>query len=650
MKKIWAICAFIIFPALLFAQQGGFIQFKADINLKDKGREIKLLKGEILPLASEDGNGKMKVFFESDTLKLTDDKSKIDKLAVVKTDHSADRSQFVFYKPGHRVFVDLLSLAPYVEPVRFVTEDQKSIIVDKDKGLTLKSLEAGRHMRLVIPGSPTLFYDYLALDDYQIKSKHKMSNNPGQDGDGFFSNLGAAQIIIFILILLSILGTVYWWLFGRKKAIRVAVYKKLGHDQGLEHFVNQNEITIRQLVKYNKDIKQNFLTLPGGEQKAIVKTLRGKDLIVGYERKKIENQPVEDPSLQNSPAENPSAENTQGNVTHTDPQHRNPFETNRTQLGEPDLLALKNIESLLRSMESNIIRKINDQNSNEHYAQEIKTLQSDLDNSIKENERLTEKNGQLEGEKNRAENDFYAEQDKSNVIQQTMNLLQEKIIPTDFLREYGRQVIAMINLINSIVKKASDCFQLFEGFDNQESQVVARLLLKFEKNRSGVIQNWQQIIQEIVTHSVTTDTELKRALKDFPQNTDKADQFRHLLFDEMLARETSAVLILSEEFRNLGKFFSSPSDSVIQTQNKFQYDSDQLMQKSSAVGLTPQYVTLFEKYTNFLTLNKSLTQPVSAAYRHIGKFEKDTIIEICEFGFKTHFNETDTLVILSKYE
>jgi|GEM_PF-4419965 len=633
-KKNYTLLTLILLPVLLHAQQTGYIRFKEPINQKEKGKELKLLKGEILPFFPDKQKDKIDVLFGKDTLKMVAD---LKKTEIVKSvsDHNGDKDQFVLSKKeDNMIVVDLNPLNPYADSVRFVTEDQKVTLFSKNKEFTISAKKAGRYPRLIILGSPTLFYDALDLSIYKQKKNKKMGEeNP--TGNGGFS--GLLQLIIIIAILSCLIAWFCWWYFLKRHKARVPIYGRITQSH-LSEFAKQHGLTIEKLLKLNPGIDQDYKQCHEQQKLQITKALKDQDLIVGYEKSKpLVSATVDHP-------EDPEK------MTGFQALGQLPGGSREDPKPQTTLADAKMLETLLRSMEDRIIRNINGQNSSDQYIQEIKVLETKVEELKTSGQGLESKNEQLRQNNDGLNAKLREEENAAVTSKQELALLQAKVMGVDFLQEYCYQVKDFLAFMNSIIHDIYSNFQLLQEVDNAESILVASLLLKFEKSRCQKIQSWHDSVLEMAESGVTTNKSLKGIFNRFPQNSDKIYEFKQLLFDEVLSKEISALLIVAEEFKNLTKFFPSPSPMIWQIQGKFEKGSALLTEKSSTFGITPKYVGLFQNYLTFSVRVKSAGRALDAAYSNIGKFPKDTIIEICEFGFEIESGGTDTLVILNKYE
>jgi hypothetical protein len=224
--------------------------------------------------------------------------------------------------------------------------------------------------------------------------------------------------------------------------------------------------------------------------------------------------------------------------------------------------------------------------------------------------------------------------------------LQSKLALADCLKDSAGSMYDYLVLCQKVEKTASSHFDKLNSNDTNQSLLIACLLQKFRNSISDVsVEYWLQTLREIKDLGITADEQVIKILSKSTSESNKQKEFWNTLFNEILFRYSSSVLILAESFRNLGRF----EKSVIfagETKRVFEEHIADIENKAKTFDMEVKYVPLFEKFDKYAAKVESINKSKSFPYSEVQNLQRDDIAEIVEYGVKTEFKDIKTQIII----
>jgi hypothetical protein len=226
------------------------------------------------------------------------------------------------------------------------------------------------------------------------------------------------------------------------------------------------------------------------------------------------------------------------------------------------------------------------------------------------------------------------------------NLLSEKIISVDFLRNYAEVISAYFNLCSEVERKADSYYERIVLRYDYHAALIACLLQKFRSSVCELpVSYWRQIVTDIKETGITADRHVIRIFSQPPVESEKQREFRRMLFREVIIRYSSSVLILAESFRKLARF---GIDAVYSDEAELDFRKyiSEIVGKAKTIDMEIKYVPLFEKFDGYSAKIESVNKKMSFPYSEIRDLESDSIAEIVSYGVKTEFEDIKTQIII----
>ena len=392
------------------------------------------------------------------------------------------------------------------------------------------------------------------------------------------------------------------------------------HGGSLKNFADDNRITLTELIRLNPEIPANYSTYCVIARWIIRNKLSRKELIV--KQKPPDIQKNQDNKLINNKIDG-----------------FNKY--------------LKDCLDFVEKKIDEMITEMRQLKPTEEFNYFISNLQAEVANktsTITNLERqLHEKNSALNrveqekfNELNKAEQEKYNElnrvqQEKTQLMERLVNI-QKAMLPAVFLRNYAAQVYDYLYYGQKTVYKSA--VKLYN--DLKQPDIAGLLLLNFETAVIDLqMDKWLQILFELKERGVIV-TSNRYIIESFAQpqsENEKLREFKRFLFNELLLKYCSSLLILAESFRNL-YHFGIDIDNVNET--GFADFVRSLRNKAGGIGMGVKYVPLFEKVTDndYLSLVKSVGSNMSRAYSGVS-IQRDYIAEIVSYGIVTEFDDSE---------
>ncbi|MBR9999768.1 MAG: hypothetical protein KFF73_12405 [Cyclobacteriaceae bacterium] len=564
MKRI-----FIFFPLLVCSlhvnAQELFVRFSRSLEI-DSAR-FEFLEGEILPMNSDDNS----ILLWEDTVYLTADPEGYNPHAVEK-DYRQRKNDFVKLTSGGMVHVDVSSLGPLMDTVFFVCEDQAVIPLFKKTSTHQDLSTCGQKFRLIIPGTPTIFYaaGELSRVAAQVK-KTEPSEADHPAGLTVFSLIGRYKFESGILVIALVAAMVF--IVSRRKIRKISLKK---NDNGKGSRAS--------------GIHRDFT----GENDGAVKISNKPDWI------------------------HRGQEGT-GGRNEDDPPAAMPYSKN-----------IEETQQFLHGMESRILQRIESIQSDQAL---IRKLNENLDQADREKNELKQALEKTRGEKQK--------------LQGELDLLNNRVISVDFLKNYCEAVSGCLMLCREIIKTAYGNYKNQINDNPESAETLGKLLLKFEYKKPLHVGKWEQIVLDIRDSGTTPNLELIRSFRQVGGEEDRVREFKRQLFD-MMTEYISLVLILAEELKNFSRFTADRSTYNAEMETRFSGMLNDLLNKIRTTKLEARYVPLFvnnAKYSNFI---KVVNQRPSGVYSTVfNTLNKNSVAEIVSYGFTSEFGSTDTQIILA---
>jgi uncharacterized membrane-anchored protein YhcB (DUF1043 family) len=352
-------------------------------------------------------------------------------------------------------------------------------------------------------------------------------------------------------------------------------------SDSLSEFANKYKMTVQELISLNPEIPSDYDSKSQQDKNKIIQKLQGKKLTV----KKPEPQ------------------------THTN-----------------DFLTAADLEQAKRDIVTEIEKLLPKSDDKNKIAA--------LEKTVSERElKISNLNNELVG---KAEELKAANLSKST-LENKIKEIEKTVIAVDFLRDYAGKGYDYLNYCQGKVYKSA--IELYN--DLQQPDKVGMLLLNFETAVKDLqADKWLQILEEIKERGVivTSNQEIIRSFSQPQSNEEKLRELKRFMFNELLVKYSSSLLILTEAFRNLNYFGVAISDTQKADFSDFVL---KIKNKSGSIGMEIKYVPLFENVTEYVHISKNAGNNVSRAYLEVIKgLEKDDIAEIVSYGIVTEFDDT----------
>lgn len=615
--------------------QNGYVKFNTDKEFKDKS--IKIFKGEILPFTSADSKN-IYLLFGKDSLKVTRTSKKFKQFTLSK-DYRNTKSGYIITKPDGWINIDVNTLSDVKDTIKFITENQKVTPFFEKKEALLKSSDCGSTFRLIIPETPTIFYSANELAEYiaphSTENNDQANNgdlNPSSNQEGIsiwtYIFIGTGILLLFVLYKMGII-------FPGKEPIREKF-----NSNSLDIFANEHQLGLKNLIKWNPEIDSNYNSLGNSERKRIKSNLKGKDLIIGFQKRAKSSDEGFNSSGPYSKIKGKE------NSNESEDQSENPIQP--TGIGDDDLSVQ------LQKIELNILRAIRNigaggtgHSREMHLKNKINALETENKNLKDDKEKLDESINQLGIANSKYLSQLKEEMDKTQSLTKDLSRYTDKLIWVDFLKSYCVGVSSYFALCREVSNQAYGLFNRISKQNPEQAFAFERFLIEFQNSINTVpVGKWEQIVLDIKDTGTSNNKQLINSFKQPPTETEKQREFSRLLFTEVLMKYSGSILILAEAIRNLTRF-QIFGDLANDAQNNFEKHVEDLLNRVQATGLTAKYVPLFRSYMDYLGQAKAVDEKLSIPYRYVKDLDKDSVAEVVSYGFKNTFGETDTLIILS---
>jgi hypothetical protein len=659
MNKFFTTLILVLSTLSLLHAQDGYVKFKKDTELSGK----KFFKGEIYAISKETKDAKPYYFIVgSETFNVG---QSVEKMQTPPEDKAALKDNFIKSKSGGLVHIDVSTVNSGNDTIWFVSEKNERTPLFNERTIDKDQTKIGKAYRLIIPNAPTIYYSFDSLtkieepkkveesdsdNDGILDSKdncpdeYGVAENHGCPKKGFFASLAWWYYLLFILLLGGI-GFAIWKFFFKKEPVINKSPKTVKYSGGsLNDFARENDISLYDLIKLNKDtIPKNFNSMSDQQKKDWKKkNKKGVYLKIGYSE--LSEQEV----LGNSDFGQLRRDETSQKENVFVAEQRETTNQFNTNSDYATAQQIRNLETKLTLEIRNVGSRGND-NSNEvnKLNREISDLKNDKNKLESEKRNLDSTINQLRSEKDNSERSIDSIREEKNQKNSELNKLQDKVITVDFLTAYSDGVLAYLKLCNEVSSDAFDYFNRISQQNLHDAFAAGHLLMTFQNSVNAIpVGNWMQIAQDIKDTGATTNKKLIRSFSQIQNEEERKREFQRLLFSEVLVKYSSSILILAEAFRNLGRFQAS-SELVNDAQNTFSKHVLELVSKVKATGLENKYVALFKNFEDFLGQAELVDREKSFAYKGITGLEKGAIVEIVSYGVKTNFEETKTLIILA---
>lgn len=614
----------LFFSTLCFAQaQDGYIKYQNDSEYRN--RTIKVLKGEIVPFINTSNPDRINIIIGGDTI--TDMKKTSDNFAEVSsnTSYNSQKDDFLQSRGGGLVWLNAQNISAS-DTVTLISESGKQItqlIMQREAQVNLSDL--GKTCRLIISNSPTFFYSTGNLKQF-VEPESVQDSDKAEIPKGTKTSL-AWWIWALIALAVCGLGLGIWWFIKRKGSTKKeAISANYNGNKSLSQFAQDNNITLAELIKYNKGvIEKKYESLSEPERKKVQQGIRNQKLIVGFRTKETDFS-------------------FQGETNVEQLHNESPKETfvQPTNFGNSNELS-----SQLSQMENNLLNAIQRVGSSNNNAIEITRLKSEKTELVNKLQEFDTKIKQLQSDKSNLESNLQSANVAKNEIQMEINNLKERVIAVDFLKGYSDSVFSYLNFCQQVTTDAYNCFNKVSQQNPKQAFVLGHLLMKFQTAANSIpVGNWLQTVQDIKDTGATTNKQLIRSFAQIQNDSEKQKEFQRLLFTEVLTKYSSNILILAEAFKNLSRFQVAP-EFANEIQTTFSKHVTEILNKAKAAGLEIKYVSLFKNFEEYLGQIESVDRERSLAYKEVSGLQKNEIAEINSYGVKNSFEDSKTYVILA---
>lgn len=640
MRKAFVCCIFFVGYNVAVGQ---YIKFKNEVSIKstNKQKTLKFFADEILKFSdsSESVEKGTKVAFYSfnigkDTFKAG---KSIERIFENLEDKNKNKDDYVRLKGNDSIVIFVELLKSLSAPIYFSPAAGNTFLLNNDT--VVSKSKAGDYFRLIIPNFPSLVYNTSQL----TASSENLDSNSNDDaekkagGNGAMStqnsdNSGGIPSWIFIVGGIVILFTAAYLFRDRirgsliSEAVSKEPRKVTYNAKTLEDFLNANEVSLRDLRKWNPGwIPKNYLKLDEPEKSEVKKKLKGQQLIVGYTINKSEGN-IDD-SNQFQQLSNQGIGSWETQVT-KEASSNKPL---AQQIGDAERRIIEEIRR--NSSSPDMLNRLSSQ---------IETLKKEKEQLKDEKETWDEQLSKLKNEKASLQTEVQAmEGDRKTLLR-----LQDKITTVEFLSDYCRNVRAYFAVAQKVVSDAYDVYNSLSRQNFQQSFAAGHLLLNFESQTHQLpVGNWLQTAEDIANSGVTSNKQLKENFRQLESVEEKRRHFKRLLYGDVLVKHSSSIIILAEAFKNLSRL-GAGNDTGNEAQRIFSAHIAEVLSKIKATELDVKHVALFGKFENYLGQVESAEREPSVAYKNVTGLDNGSIQEILEVGVRTPFgDDTKTRVI-----
>jgi hypothetical protein len=437
---------------------------------------------------------------------------------------------------------------------------------------------------------------------------------------------------LIVLAVLAALGGAIWYFYLRKPKYPV---KRIFNHKNFTEFCKSNDISVGKIYKLNPHtIPEDYTGLPEHEKDKLKKRLKGEFLIVGYSRKKQEDDEDTTPLKTKSTAdEDVPASTGSSNYYNTPPK----TEGNREvleKLGQVEMALARKIDQVFSARSAAHTTELNDLNNR-------------LASLEKEYEAAAQKNGDLNTAKRELEKALEEKERETTGLGQELRQLQLILIPVPFLKDYCKTVSSLFGLISEVHTAALAANQETSSSKSDINYLTGAFLLKYGSKTTDELPGWKQSVQYIIETGHTADKTIIKNLSQLETDADKVNQFKKLILKEIIEKEISYILILADALSHITRFAGVGGTQAQQIETDFKNFSRKLLDKSNEVNLKVRYVPLFTDYTAHAAYTRAITQPLSLPYSEITNLERDFVAEIISYGVETPFESSETLMILA---
>lgn len=384
----------------------------------------------------------------------------------------------------------------------------------------------------------------------------------------------------------------------------------------LTEFAKKNDITFEDLIKFNRKLLRKYKSITNDPAKERFRSkIQGKELIVGY--KSVETDTLSDSSSTASFINHDNA------IKESVPSSEESVSRKRYEFEQKSIRA--KIDEL-----GITINKIQAKNISVE----------EIVNSFIEKEKLIK---ELNDTKFKLDSEKKEKQDLKNEI----NDYSEKLIRTDFLKQYAEVVVEYFRLVKAGYDKALELYRKLQNIDETSSVILGQLLMKYNLNLPHNTGKWEEILDGIIRNQLTSNNDLINSFRQYTTNEEKISEFKSILFKDIIKSFASAILILTEEISNLSKFIKNNENNTIikEYEQYFRNFTKQLTDLTINIGLDFEHVPLFRHSKGIMGFTERASQECSLPYRILlGHLEKDSILEVVSYGFD---KDEKTKVILA---
>jgi len=571
MKKIKLLGLILMVSMFSYAQE--FIQINETFEIKG----VKIFKGEIFELKD-----KNTFLFGQEELPVANWKySEITDIKevnnIISKSENFDFDITKYYKEN--------------ETIKIINAYSTEIDLKVNGVNTFKVSDIGNKFRIVIPGHKTFFYEASANPNNESQNIVASSEADNSSEEGFINKLPKwSYYLLGMLLVLFVSGIIY-----------IIFYKKNGNTNkpilvefkgnSMQSFADYNKINVEDLFKWNKVLRKYKKINEENEKKIFRNNLVNKKtkLVVGF------------------------ADNT------TDSFAINDIQNNNQNNNKSDQFSVSEITTQINNLETKLIREINNLSANRSAAAKVEELERDL-RRLKENEEKLKVNAeQLE---------------KNNILLKTeVDKIANKYIEVEFLENHARSVIDLFNLANSGYKTVNELYEKMSIQDPENAVVIAQLLMKFNASVPSKIGNWEEILKEIQENKISTNAYLIKSFKQIQSKDEKLAEFKRILLKEVIEKYASALLIVGGELSKLSKFTNNRNQLIAEIEANYVKWSAELQSKLKMLGIDLNNIPLFENYEAYAANIVRVNQQCSLPYKKINNLEKETVLEIVNYGF-----------------
>ena len=374
----------------------------------------------------------------------------------------------------------------------------------------------------------------------------------------------------------------------------------------LTEFAENNNISLKDLVKFNRKNLKKYMKLTDQAKKEFQEKLKGEYLIVGYKYNKVE-APSDSGAF--TDLKDKTATNEETFSLTKDSGYQKEDELN---LGHQNRMLAKKITELEDTV--NIIQA---------KSQSVE----EIVNSFIEKESLIK---ELNDTKIKLNNEV----SEKKILEGKIHLYSEKLIWTDYLKQYAELVEEYFQLAKSGYQKAAELYRKLQNADESGSLILGQLLMKYNLNLSANTGVWEEIINGITQNQVTSNTNLIKSFIQYPTNEEKLREFKRILFKDIVKNLASCMLILTEEMCNLSRFINNNESRIHEFEQYFSDFAKQLHSKTINLGLDFKHVPLFKDSQGYKGFTQRANLTFSPPYKHVLRgLEENTILEVVSYGF-----------------